>query len=59
MKYNIAEQALAFDRVLPWEGQVPACEIRPDGRAFLRLAAPEARTVAVVISDEEYLCTRR
>lgn len=59
MKYNIAEQALAFDRVLPWEGQVPACEIRPDGRAFLRLAAPEARTVAVVISDEEYPCTRR
>ena len=59
MNYNMAEQALAFDRVLPWEGQVTACEIHPDGRAFLRLAAPEARTVSVVIMDEEYPCTRR
>lgn len=59
MNYNITEQALAFDRVLPWEGQVPACEIHPDGRAFLQLAAPEARTVSVVIADEEYPCIRR
>ena len=58
MNYNIAEQALAFDRVLPWEGQVPACEILPDGRAFLRLTAPEARSVSVVIMDEEYPCVR-
>ena len=58
MNYNITEQALAFDRVLPWEGQVPACEICPDGRAFLRLAAPEAQKVSVVIMDEEYPCTR-
>ena len=59
MNYNRAEQALAFDRVLPWEGQVPACEIQADGRAFLRLAAPEAQNVSVVIMDEEYPCTRR
>lgn len=58
MNYNIAEQALAFDRILPWEGQVPACETRPDGRSFLRLAAPEAHTVSVVIMDEEYPCVR-
>ena len=24
MNYNINEQKLGFDRVLPWEGQVPA-----------------------------------
>ena len=59
MNYNRAEQALAFDRILPWEGQVPACEIQADGRAFLRLAAPEAQNVSVVIMDEEYPCTRR
>lgn len=59
MDYNRAEQALAFDRVLPWEGQVPACEIQADGRAFLRLAAPKAQNVSVVIMDEEYPCTRR
>ena len=59
MDYNRAEQALAFDRVLPWEGQVSACEIQADGRAFLRLAAPKAQNVSVVIMDEEYPCTRR
>ena len=58
MKYTSAEQALAVDRVRPWEGQVPACEIQPDGRAVLRIMAPKAQTVSFVIMDEEYPCTR-
>lgn len=58
MNGNMTEQALAFDRVLPWEGQVPACEIQADGRVFLRLAAPEAQKVSFVIAEEEYICSR-
>ena len=58
MNYNMTHQALAFDRVLPWEGQVPACEIQPDGRAVLRITAPKAQTVSFVIMDEKYPCTR-
>lgn len=58
MNYNMTHQALAFDRVLPWEGQVPACEIQPDGQAVLRITAPKAQTVSFVIMDEKYPCTR-
>ena len=58
MNYNMTHQALAFDRVLPWEGQVTACEIQPDGRAVLRITAPKAQTVSFVIMDEKYPCTR-
>ena len=37
--YNLNEQPLAFDRVLPWEGQVPAF-VREGGKYNLQIAAP-------------------
>lgn len=59
MNYNITEQALAFDRVLPWEGQVSACKVQEDGKVLLRLAAPEAEKISFVIADKEYMCYRK
>lgn len=41
MNYNINEQKLGFDRVLPWEGQVPAL-VKEGEHYFLQVKAPEA-----------------
>ena len=59
MDYNRAEQALPSTGSFNRYTYIPACEIQADGRAFLRLAAPTAQNVSVVIMDEEYPCTRR
>lgn len=58
MNYNIEEQALSFDRVLPWQGQAKALTVEEGGRAFLHLAAPTAKEVSFVILEKEYPCTR-
>ena len=39
MNYNINEQKLGFDRVLPWEGQVPAL-VKEGEHYFLQVKAP-------------------
>ena len=55
--YNLNEQPLAFDRVLPWEGQVPAF-VRESGKAYLQIAAPEAKKVSFVIEETERPCEK-
>ena len=57
MNYNINEQKLGFDRVLPWEGQVPAL-VKEGDKYFLQMAAPEAKKVSFVMNEEEFSCTR-
>ena len=57
MNYNINEQKLGFDRVLPWEGQVPAL-VKEAERYFLQIAAPEAEKVTFVMNEEEFPCTK-
>lgn len=41
MNYNINEQKLEFDRVLPWEGQVSVL-VKEGERYFLQVKALEA-----------------
>ena len=57
MNYNINEQKLGFDRVLPWEGQVPAL-VKEGDKYFLQMAAPEAKKVSFVMNEEEFPCIR-
>lgn len=57
MNYNINEQALGFDRVLPWENQVEVL-VKEGGRYFLQICAPEAGSVAFVLGDRKEMCTR-
>ena len=57
MNYNINEQKLGFDRVLPWEGQVPAL-VKEGDRYFLQVKAPEAMKVIFTMNEEEFPCTR-
>ena len=54
MNYNRNEQALAFDRVLPWEGQVEAVTCDAEGNVFLKISAPQAKKVSFTMLDEEY-----
>lgn len=58
MSYNRAEQALAFDPVLPWPGQIQPLSVGPEGKVSFRLAAPEAGSVSLTIMEEEYPCVR-
>ena len=55
--YNLNEQPLAFDRVLPWEGQVPAF-VREGERCYLQIAAPEAESVSFLIEEAEHPCRK-
>lgn len=57
MNYNINEQKLGFDRVLPWEGQVPAL-VKEGDRYFLQVKAPEAKKVTFTMNEEEFPCSR-
>lgn len=57
MNYNINEQKLGFDRVLPWEGQVPAL-VKEGEHYFLQVKAPEAENVTFTMNEEEFPCTR-
>ncbi len=57
MNYNINEQKLGFDRVLPWEGQVSAL-VKEGEHYFLQIKAPEAKKVAFCMNEEEFPCTR-
>ena len=54
MNYNINEQKLGFDRVLPWEGQVPAL-VKEGEHYFLQVKAPEAEKVTFTMNEEEFL----
>lgn len=58
MNYNRNEQALAFDRVLPWENQIEAVSFDETGTVFLQIKAPEAKKVSFVMLETEYDCTR-
>lgn len=58
MNYNINEQCLAFDRVLPWEGQVKPLIWTEDGKCRLQVMAPEAQNVSFSIEDIERPCTK-
>ena len=58
MNYNMNEQKLGFDRVLPWEGQVPAI-VKEGKRYFLQIAAPEAQKVTFTMNEEEFPCVRQ
>ena len=53
MNYNINEQKLGFDRVLPWEGQVPAL-VKEGEHYFLQVKAPEAEKVRFTMNEEEF-----
>ena len=53
MNYNINEQKLGFDRVLPWEGQVPAL-VKEGEHYFLQVKAPEAENVTFTMNEEEF-----
>lgn len=55
---NVAEQILAFDRVLPFEGQVEALALKEDGSYYLRFCAPDAKTVEVIIDEIKYPCVK-
>ena len=55
--YNLNEQPLAFERVLPWEGQVPAF-VREGERCYLQIAAPEAESVSFLIEEAEHPCRK-
>lgn len=57
MNYNINEQMLGFDRVLSWEGQVPAL-VKEGEHYFLQLRAPEAKKVTFTMNEEEFSCSR-
>lgn len=57
MNYNINEQKLGFDRVLPWKGQVPAL-VKENGHYYLQIAAPEAKSVSFIINEEEHQCEK-
>ena len=45
-KYSVNEQNLAFDRVLPWEGQAEPLVWEGD-TCYLQLAAGEAQRVEI------------
>lgn len=52
-KYTVNEQALAFDRVLPWEGQVPPV-VWENGICYLQLTAGAASKVCCRMEEQEY-----
>lgn len=56
--YNINEQALCFDRVLPWAGQIGAVNWK-DSKCYIQIKAPEAFNVSFRILEEEYPCVKR
>ncbi len=56
MNYNLSEQALAFNEVLPWAGQIPAWEVQEDGKVVIKIMAPQAERVTFLVGDKEYLC---
>lgn len=55
MNYNIDEQVLGFDRVLPWENQVPGL-VRENDKYYLQISAPDAKCVAFIIEETECPC---
>ncbi|MBO7387137.1 MAG: esterase family protein [Lachnospiraceae bacterium] len=57
MKYNTFFQALAFDRVLPYEGQVE-CLVYEEGKPFLQIKAPEADKVNFRYEEIDHYCTK-
>ena len=63
MNYNLSEQALAFNEVLPWAGQIPAWEVQEDGKVVIKIMAPQAESVTVwrmkmVYGKEHFLIER-
>lgn len=57
MNYNINEQALAFDRVLPYEGQIE-CFVQKNGKNYLQIMAPNANTVVFRYQEVDHECTK-
>ncbi len=57
-KSNINEQILAFNQVLPFEGQVEAVALKEDGSCRLRFYAPNAKSVSVLIEETKYPCVK-
>lgn len=51
-------QALAFDKVLPWEGQREAVIQKEDGNFYIQIKAEHAGKVAFRILEEEYPCKK-
>lgn len=45
MNYNLSEQALAFNEVLPWAGQIPAWEVQEDGKVVIKIMGSRKRRV--------------
>ena len=56
MNYNINEQKLGFDRVLPWEGQVPAL-VKEGEHYFLQVKAPESGVWSTLSGQEYSMCS--
>ena len=57
MKYNTSFQALAFDRVLPYEGQVE-CLVSEGGKYFLQIMAPKAAEVNFRYNEIDHYCSK-
>lgn len=57
-KSSVNEQILAFNQVLPFEGQVEAVTLKEDGSYYLQFRAPDAKSVSVIIDEKEYACTK-
>ena len=55
MRYNTSFQPLAFDKVLPYEGQVD-CLVYENGKPYLQIRAPKALEVQFRINEVEYPC---
>ena len=56
-KYSVNEQNLAFDRVLPWEGQAEPLVWEGD-TCYLQLAAGEAQRVECRIAEQTFAFTK-
>ncbi len=54
VNYNRNEQALAFNSVLPWKGQVSGVRQDESGQVWLQIKAPEAQKVTFMMLETEY-----
>ena len=57
MDYNTSFQTLAFDRVLPYEGQVE-CLVYENGRPYLQIMAKEASKVNFRYGEVNHYCEK-
>jgi len=58
INYNVNEQALGFDRVLVYEGQVEPLKWEGD-KLYLQIKAPNANSVSYMIEDVERPCEKQ